>query len=106
VLVLVTELAIWRRANGWRLILARLVVLDPAEAIWQFLALIFVVDYAGISEVQLCLGLRVGLFIIPLVPHPTYGYFQYKHLVFRHHILTDEFSSVRRARSILTIPEA
>jgi len=37
---------------------------------------------------------------------PTYGHFQYKHLVLRHYILTDEFSSVRRARSILTIPEA
>src|SRR5712672_2702610 len=31
-------------------------------------------------------------------------YFQYNH-PFRHYILTDGFSPVRRARSILTIPE-
>src|SRR5712675_118921 len=36
---------------------------------------------------------------------PTCGYFQYHHLALRRCTLSDEFSSVRRARSIPTIPE-
>jgi len=37
--------------------------------------------------------------------NPTWGYFQYNHLALRSYFLTDEFSPVRRARSILAITE-